>query len=129
MKKAFFGLIFLPLLLASSAESEVRVKNEVPGENATVETKITNIVNDKEVRVESDQPGEIRVEVKNGEVKVTSSPEVQPTIIIGQEEQENQENQEEQEEIASRVKEIRTRILAFWESFISRLKKAFFFHT
>ena len=125
MKKAFFGLIFLPLLLASSAESEVRVKNEVSGDNATVETKITNIVNDKEVRVESDQPGEIKVEVKNGEVKVESSPEAQPTVIITDLTQE--ESEEQAEEAVSQVGKIQRRILAFWENWLSRLRETLFF--
>jgi hypothetical protein len=125
MKKSFFSLLFLPLMVANSANVETVIETEVSGENASVHTEITNIVNDKETKVESDQPGEIRVEVKNGEVKVESSPEVQPTVVITDLTQE--ETEEKTEEAVSQVKEIQIRISSFLENLISRLRNTLFF--
>lgn len=126
MRKKFLSLALFPIIIssayASSAESVVRT--EVSGENATVHTEITNIVNDKEVKVESDQPGEIKVEVKDGEVKIETSPSITPTIII--ENQENQEVQENQERFKI-VEKIRIEIRSFLDNLFLRISRFFHF--
>lgn len=120
--KKFLTLALFPIIIsnayASSAESVV--KTEVSGENATVHTEITNIVNEKEVKVESNQPGEIKVEVKDGEVKIETSPSITPTIII-----ENQENQER----FKIVEKIRIEIRSFLNDLFSRISRLFHFRT
>jgi len=127
MRKTLLGLFFLPLIVFNTSQVETTVKTEVSGENASVHTEITNIVNGEETHVESDQPGEIKVEVKDGEVKVESSSEVQPTIIIA--EPSPTEVEEKKEEVSNRVEEMKERFISFFEDLISRLRKAFFFHT
>lgn len=97
------------------------VETEASGDKASVHTEITNIVNGQETQVESDQPGEIKVEVKDGEVKVESSSEVQPTIIL------DQEGEEKKEEMINQTETIKTRIINFFENLISRLKEKFSF--
>lgn len=127
MRKTLLGLFFLPLIVSNTSQVETTVKTEVAGENASAHTEITNIVNGEETHVESDQPGEIKVEVKDGEVKVESGSDIQPTIIIAEPSQE--EVEEKKEEVSNRVEEIKERFISFFEDLISRLRKAFFFHT
>ncbi len=62
----------------SNVESVIR--NEVSGQNASVKSEVTNVVNQNVTRVESNQPGEIKVEVKDDQVKIETSPEITPTI-------------------------------------------------
>lgn len=131
MKKTFLSLAFLPLVISNfdSAEVKTIIETEATGENASAHTEITNIVNGKEVKVESDQPGKIRVEVKDGEVKIESSPDAKPTIIISDESDEEIEvlGEEEKIEVESQVEEIRTKIVSFFGNLISRLRKSLFF--
>ena len=130
MKKIFFSSIFLPLVITNTGQAEVEtiIKNEVSGENASTKTEVTNIVNDKEVRVESDQPGEIRVEVKNGEVKVESSSEAEPTIIIsGKESEEIEVLKEKEIEVKNKAEALRIKIDHFFKDLFSRLRQSLFF--
>ncbi|NIO10874.1 MAG: hypothetical protein GTO40_23850, partial [Deltaproteobacteria bacterium] len=65
------ALIFLSCaFVEAEAEVYTEVHTEATGDDASVHTEITNIVNQKEVKVESDEQGEIKVEIKDGEVKV-----------------------------------------------------------
>ena len=119
MRKILLSFVFLPLVVSNTSNVETDITTEATGENASVHTEITNIVNGEETHVESDQPGEIKVEVKDGEVKVESSSDVQPTITI---------SEPNQGEMTSRVEGIKERVFSFFEDLISRLKKTFFFH-
>ena len=108
------------------AESKVytEVQTEATGENASVHTEITNIVNQKEVKVESDEQGEIRVEVKDGEVKVEST-EASPTVVITDLAEE--EAIEEQEEIIDQTETVKEKIFSFLENCFSRLRDSLIF--
>ena len=76
------AFISLASVISNTNSSNIKsiIRNEVSGENATVKSEVTNVVNQNVTRVESNQPGEIKVEVKNGEVKVETSPAIIPTI-------------------------------------------------
>jgi hypothetical protein len=130
MKKVILSFILFCLTFFSFgfayATSEVytEVKTEATGENASVHTEITNIVNQKEVRVESDQQGEIKVEVKDGEVKVEST-EASPTVVIS--DLTEGEATEEEGEAINQVEELSTKIIIFLENFFSRLRERLFF--
>jgi hypothetical protein len=127
VKKTILSLVFLPLVISNTSHVETTIKTEATGENASVHTEITNIVNGKETRVESDQPGEIRVEVKNGEVKVESSSDIQPTITISGGSDEEVEILGEEVEVKTQAEEIRTKIVNFFEDLVSRLRRTLFF--
>lgn len=66
----------------SSAEVRNYVKSEATGSNANVQTNISTKINGVETSVSVSQPGEIEVNVKNGEVSIKKSPSLKPTIII-----------------------------------------------
>jgi len=127
MKKAFLGFIFLPMVISNfnATNVETVVKNEATDDNASVHTEITNIVNDKEVKVESNEPGEIKVEVNNGEVKVEST-EASPTMTITEREEEEM-TEEEKEEVVEKVETFQQRIITFFEDFFSRFQAKLFF--
>jgi len=109
----------------NSTNVETVVKNEASGENASVHTEVTNIVNGKEVKVESNEPGEIKVEVNNGEVKVESTG-ASPTVTITEKE-EKEMTEEEKEEVIEEVETFQQRIISFFEDFFSRLQTKIFF--
>ncbi|KPJ70103.1 hypothetical protein AMJ51_02580 [Microgenomates bacterium DG_75] len=113
------------------AESEVytKVQTEATGDNASVHTEITNIVNQKEVKVESDDQGEIKVEVKDGEVNIESNTEASPTIVVSDvsEEEKTEGIEKEEEEIINQVEEIQAKIFSFLENFFSRLRDSLAF--
>lgn len=131
MRKIFPVFVFLSLVFFSFsfayAKSEVftEVQTEAEGDNASVHTEITNIVNEKEVKVESDEPGEIKVEIKDGEVKIESNPEASPKVTISDVSEE--EVEEKEQAIVSQIREIRKEIVSFLESFFSRLHDRLFF--
>ncbi len=110
------------------AESEVytEIQTEATGDNASVHTEITNIVNQKEVKVESNSPGEIKVEINNGEVKVESNTEVSPTVVVSDLTEEEIKAREEKEP-NEQIREIREKISTFLENLFSRLRKALSF--
>lgn len=120
--KKILAFVILPLVISNtgSAQVETVVRNEVSGENASVETEITNVVNQKEVRVESNQPGEIRVEVKDGEVEIESSPEASPTVTIS-------ESTGEVKGETQAIRRIKLRLFSFWSNLLSRLRSRLFF--
>jgi hypothetical protein len=131
VKKAFLGFIFLPAVISNfnATNVETVVKNEASGENASVHTEITNIVNDKEVKVESNEPGEIKVEMNNGEVKVEST-QASPHVIINDlpEESPTDEGKEEmKKEMVEEMEIIQDKIITFLEDFFSRLQTKLFF--
>jgi hypothetical protein len=108
---------------------ETVVKSEATGDDASVHTEITNTVNDKEVRVESNEPGEIKVEVNNGEVKVEST-QASPSVIINDlsKESPTDEGKEEmKKEMVEEMKTIQDKIITFLEDFFSRLQTKLFF--
>lgn len=109
------------------AKSEVytEVQTEAEGDNASVHTEITNIVNEKEVKVESDEPGEIKVEIKNGEVKIESTPEASPKVTVADVNEE--EAKGKREVMINQVKEVQKRIASFLKSFFSRLRDRLLF--
>jgi hypothetical protein len=121
MRKTLLGLFFLPLIVSNTSQVETTVKTEVAGENASAHTEITNIVNGEETKVVSDEPGEIKVEVKDGEVKIESSSEVQPTVVISEPSQE--EIEEKKEETSNRVEEMKERVFSFFENWLGRLRE------
>lgn len=128
MKKILLSLVFFPLIISNTSQVETTVKTEATGENASTHTEITNIINGEETHVESDQPGEIKVEVKDGEVKVESSSEVQPTIFVSEPSQE--ETKEERKEVFGQVEAIKERLFSLIEVLFSRLRESLsFFHT
>lgn len=128
MRKVLVGLVFLPFVISNfnSTSVETVVKNEASGENASVHTEITNIVNDKEVRVESDEQGEIKVEVKDGEVKVESNTQSSPTVVISDLDEEEM-TEEEKEEAIEEIETIQEKIITFFDNFFSRLRTRLFF--
>lgn len=107
------------------AKSEVytEVQTEVTGDDASVHTEITNIVNEKEVKVESDSPGEIKVGIKDGEVKIESNTEASPTVIIS----DLTEEEKKEEEITNQIKKIQLKIFSFLENLFLRLRKSLLF--
>jgi len=126
-RTAWLCFVFLLLILINFnlAYAESKVYTEVNTEGGEVYTEITNIVNDKEVKVESDSQGEIKVEVKNGEVNIESNLEASPKVtILGVSEEETGEIEEE---TLSQVEEIQVKIFSFFENFFSRLQASFFF--
>lgn len=77
MKKTFLSIFILPLVISNtnSANVESIIRNKVSGENTSVKTEVTNIVNQNVTHIESTRPGEIRVEVKDGQTKIETSTE------------------------------------------------------
>jgi hypothetical protein len=125
VRKVLLSFVFLPLVISNTSNVQTNVKTEATGENASTHTEITNIVNGEETYVESDQPGEIKVEVKDGGVKVESSSAVQPTVVTAESSQE--EVEEKKEQMISRVEEIKEKVFSFFESLVSRLRNTLFF--
>lgn len=131
MRRIFLSFVLLVLIFSSlsfayaKSETYTEVQTEAEGDNASVHTEITNIVNQKEVKVESDEPGEIKVEVKNGEVKIESSPEASPKVTISDVSQE--EVKGKKEIVISQVREVQKKIFSFLENFFLRLRERFFF--
>lgn len=72
MKKNFLVFLFLPLIISQTGLSVI--KSEVSVEGGTSWTEITTQVNGQTTKVESDQPGKIEVEVRDGEVEIKASP-------------------------------------------------------
>ena len=125
MRKTLLGLLFLPLIVFNTSQVETTVKTEVTGENASAHTEITNIVNGEETHVESDQPGEIKVEVKDGEVKVESSQAVSPTITTG--EADEQEAERIQIRAFRQVEEMKNKVFDFMSNLFSKIFAVFHF--
>lgn len=118
--------MFLNLGFAyAKSETYTEVQTEATGDNASVHTEITNIVNEKEVKVESDSPGEIKVGINDGEVKIESNTEASPKVIISDLSEE--EAKGKKEVIISQVKEVQKKIFSFLENFFLRLRDRFFF--
>lgn len=76
-KNILLSFLFLPLVVTSNY-----VKTEATGNNAQVEMNIRTNVNQIETTVRINQPGEVRVEVKNGNTKIETIKGITPTIII-----------------------------------------------
>ena len=135
MKKTFLSFLFLPLVISntSSANVSTQVQNEVSGDNATVRTQIRNEVNGQETTVEVDKPGSVKVEVKNGEVKVVTSPSITPMVTVSQKISEDRvqievKNGEETiKDINEQVESIRVQIFSFFNNIISRISGLFRF--
>lgn len=120
-------MVFLPLLISdvNFAKVETVVKNEASGENASVKTEITNIVNQNVVEVESTSPGEIKVKVQDGEVEVESSAEASPTVVIR--ELDEEEAKEAEEEIIGQTENVKNQIFSFIAELFSNLSRFFHF--
>jgi len=120
VKKEILGLFFLPLVIYNFNSSKIEsvVKSEASGENASVKTEVTNIVNQNVTRVVSTQSGEIKVEVNDGQVKVESSPEVTPVITI---------SKLSEEEAMSQIEEIKTGLFSFFENLVAKISRVFRF--
>jgi hypothetical protein len=123
------GFVFVPGLVEAEVEVYNEVHTEAQGSNASVHSEITTVVNGEETKVESDQPGEIKVEVKDGEVKVETDPEINPTVIVSDPEPdptvfEHQKAEIETQESAAlnRLTAMRSKISRFFKNLFSRLK-------
>ena len=127
MKKEILGLFFLPLVISNFNSSDIEsvVRSEASGENASVKTEVTNIVNQNVTRVVSTQSGEIKVEVNDGQVKVESSPEVTPVITISKLSEEEVEKTEEK--AMSQIEEIKTGLFSFFENLVAKISRVFRF--
>lgn len=129
-KERIFLTIFLILIFSSSSfvygesKTYTEVQTEVGGDNASVHTEIDSVVNGKEVKIESDSLGEIKVEVENGEVKVESDTEASPTVIISDLDEKEKKEAEEEKKIG-KFKEVQEKIAVFLENFITRLRQFF----
>lgn len=73
MKKILEYIFIIAFVVLLSENVQTVIKNEVNGENASVHTEITNNVNGTVTKVESDKPGEIRVETKDGKTQVSTN--------------------------------------------------------
>lgn len=71
---SFFGV----LVVATTIYSEV--VSQVNGGNASVKTEVTNVVNGNTTKVESREPGTIKIIIKNGETQTQIEPQVSATI-------------------------------------------------
>ncbi len=123
MKKIFLSLVFLPLVVSNSSRVETVIRAEATGENASVKTEITNIVNGEVTHLESTCPGEIKVEVKNGEVNVESDTEVPPTIDYPDE----QEVKDIQPKALQPIENIKNKVFSFISGLFSRVLGIFRF--
>jgi len=125
MKKNFLVFLFLPLFVSKASLSVI--KSEVNAEEGTSRTEITIQVNGQTTKIESDQPGKIEVEAKNGEVEIKASPSGAVRVEkFGQEPSEsemdseaelNQEpelDQEEKEEVESLKLKISSLVKEIW---------------
>lgn len=120
----------MPMVISNFNYSDINsvTKSEATGENASVHTEVTNIVNDKVIKVESNEPGEIKVEVHNDEVKIESSPESSPQVTITNlSEEDKEEMLKETEEVISKTEQIQTTISSFLENIFSRLYETLVF--
>ncbi len=135
MKKTFLSFLFLPLVISntSSANVSTQVQNEVSGDNATVRTEIRNEVNGQETTVEVDKPGSVKVEIKNGDVKIITSPSITPMVTISQKasgdtvQVEIKQKEEVIKDINKQVESIRVQISSFFNDIISRISGFFRF--
>ena len=93
------------------AEAKAEVYTEVNTEGGEVYTEIINIVNGKEVKVESDEQGEIKVEVKDGEVKVESDTKSSPTVVITDLDEEEEMTEEEKKEVIEEIETVQEKII------------------
>ncbi len=75
--------LFLTTSFVNTSSAEVRnvVRAETSGGNVSVKTEIISTVNGETTRVESNQPGEIKVRVEDGKVDIQSD-SAKPTITI-----------------------------------------------
>jgi hypothetical protein len=118
-------IVFSSRLVEAKAEVYNEVHTEAQGSSASVHSEITTVVNGEEAKVVSDQPGEIRVEVNDGDVQIESEPEVTPTVIISEStaaDQQKAEIKKEKPEAFSRLTRVQSTIISFFENLFSRLK-------
>lgn len=87
--KILYSLLFFPLVITNISKNSTTVstsvKSEASGSSSSVETKIITNTNGKETIVESNQPGSISVEVKDGKTEIKTSKDITPTIIVKEE--------------------------------------------
>lgn len=84
-KSLLISLAIPTIVISNSSSSYIynEAKTEVSGENASARTEIITNVNGQETKIESNQPGEVKVEVKNGQATVITSPSITPIITLG----------------------------------------------
>lgn len=115
IKSLLISLVIPTIVISNSSSSYIysEAKTEVSGENATAETKIETTVNGQTTKVESNQPGEVKLEVKNGVAKIETNPSVTPTVVMTDLPEKTNKNQ----------------IISFLENFFSRFLRFFHFRT
>ena len=84
IKSLLISLAIPTIIISNSSSSYIynEAKTEVSGESASAHTEITTNVNGVETKVERNQPGTVKVEVKNGETKIETIPSITPEITI-----------------------------------------------
>jgi len=85
MKYFLWGFVLLPLVISPVLASTAKSKTEsvvFGNNNAQVVNSTEATVNDKTVMVESDQPGNIELEMKDDQVRIKTSGGITPTIFI-----------------------------------------------
>jgi len=77
--KKFLLSLLLPITIFNNSQADVYTKviNQVNGENASVSTEVTNIVNQNKTEIKSSHPGEIEVKIKNEKVEIKATPSAQ----------------------------------------------------
>ena len=126
-KNILLSFLFLPLVVTNIQKNGTSVKNyiktEATGNNAQVETNIRTNVNQTETTVRINQPGEVRVEVKNGDTKIETSKGITPTIIItGTSFEKPQVKIETQSILKNIFSPVRNIFRPFFDLFINRKK-------
>lgn len=132
LRESLFKILFFSFLAFIASNTQTIIKNEVRGENASVETKIINEVNGKKTIIESNEPGTIKVESKNGDVKVESSSndvKINPTVSVTKELKTEVEKALQVEEVENvkigKLKQSRNLLLIFLNSVVEKFKNIF----
>lgn len=121
MITSFIALAFL----AGSANVKTIINTQVSGESSSVNTEIVNTVNQKTTKIETDQVGEIKVEIINDEVKIETSPEISPKITISQEETVKGETIEVENEPLMPITDKKNKFFSFFRNLFSKFAKIF----
>lgn len=101
--------------------NNVNVNSNTGGSNSSSHTSITTTTNGKTFRLESNEPGEIRVETKNGETTVQTSPGMKVNVTEGEAKVERATKSAEK--ILEKNKELKKKIkLNIWQHIEIRLK-------
>ena len=131
MKKLFLGFLILPLIVSNVFASTAKSKTETEvfgTNNVVVSSSAETIVNGKRVKVESNQPGSIELEMKDDQVKIKTSKNITPTVFISPETNlfiSNDEIKPVSQLGKNQIVQLPGKMIAFFKNFLNRIFRIF----